>query len=367
MELWKQIHIERKVTIMFEHPKQLRRIYMVSSTTFGIASLVYGWMAPLGAVIGLAVKLTVDRRTENEEAFTKAVEATISKMKKTINSDSNKAILEELLAFEIEPDNLSDLIKKTEAYRTKYCTNANVTELVNIFDSFLRDEVSQSESLSHLFLLSQGLLTLDKLQMINDIICISDTKLNKIKDDIAEMRDGVSDVRSDVSDIKSSMEGFSTWAGNALRFIADGIVFVLLSMAVFLVLGIFLFSAYDRIHLIVVPICYGISYCLSHAIVAKDSKITGWILNRRKHAEYLRGKRKWLYCVYRKLVNPYHTFSILLSVSCFLIINLAIYQGDDYSLVTPIIGIILGNVFGMLLRNAPVFNPSTSESSELIT
>ncbi|MEH2943452.1 hypothetical protein VSQ32_11405 [Lachnospiraceae bacterium KK002] len=47
---------------MIEHPKQLRKIYMVSSAVFSAASGAYGWLAPFGAALGLAVNLTEDSK-----------------------------------------------------------------------------------------------------------------------------------------------------------------------------------------------------------------------------------------------------------------------------------------------------------------
>ena len=92
---------------MFEHPKQLRKIYMVSSAVFSAASGAYGWLAPFGAALGLAVNLTEDSKESNIEEFEKAVETTLERTKERMSSDAKQKILDELCEMEVDPDSLS--------------------------------------------------------------------------------------------------------------------------------------------------------------------------------------------------------------------------------------------------------------------
>ena len=55
---------------MKKQPKNIRRICMVSSAAFSAASGIYGWAAPIGAALGLAVNMT---ESEKRDAFIIAI------------------------------------------------------------------------------------------------------------------------------------------------------------------------------------------------------------------------------------------------------------------------------------------------------
>ena len=81
---------------MIEHPKKLRKIYMVSSAVFSAASGAYGWLAPFGAALGLAVNITEDSKESNIEEFDDAVETALERTRESISSSAKHKILEEL-------------------------------------------------------------------------------------------------------------------------------------------------------------------------------------------------------------------------------------------------------------------------------
>jgi len=139
---------------MIEQPEHIRIICMVSSAVFSAASCVYGWAAPLGAMLGLAVNLTEGDRSDNIKDFSHAVEAAIKRTKQSITSDSKQSIFEELCQFEIKPDTLKELIEKTEAYQRHYCTELDIKEIINVFEMYFRDEIAKSPHLSNLYILS---------------------------------------------------------------------------------------------------------------------------------------------------------------------------------------------------------------------
>lgn len=307
---------------MVEHPKVFRRIYMVSSAVFSAASGVYGWVAPLGAALGLAANLTEDSRPSRKEEFDFAVESALKRTQQEITSSSKKEILEELCQMEIEPDSLSELITKTEAYQTLYCTEKDVKEILTIFDMFFRDEIAQRPLLSNLYVLSAGTATLEQLKLVNEILIKDDKKLDEIQNQV-----------SDISKRQLAAQKL------ALRCL-NSIAFILVAMAVFLGMGIFLPYTCDRIMVGIVPVCYGISefliFFLSKEGYVFSSMYEGMV------KKYNISQKMWK--IFATFIMP-----LILTVSSFWIIVCATdLKNNDLPFLT--LSLVSGNIVSIMLK-----------------
>lgn len=321
---------------MIEHPKEFRRIYMVSSAVFGAASCVYGWAAPLGAALGLAVNLTEDsqRRQSSKKEFDFAVESALMRTQQETTSNSKKEILEELCQIEIEPDSLSELITKTEAYQTRYCTEADVKEILAIFDMYFKDEIAQRPHLSNLYVLSAGTITLEKLKLLNEILIKNDKKLD-------EIQNGISDVSKRLLAAQKFVMGC-----------INGIAFILVAMAVFLGMGIFLPYTYDRIMIAIAPVCYGISEFLTFFLSKEGYLFPSMYEGIAK--KYSKSKKLW---------KMFVTFIIplILTVSCFWIIICATDLKNN-NLPFWTLALILGNIASLILKETRFENMDIRKS-----
>lgn len=312
---------------MLEQPKEIRKIYMVSSAAFGMASVIYGWMTPISAALGLAANITTDKITSN--VINELEEAVIAALKSTENSIpsiSQKEIIKELIDIKVQPDSLSELIKKTEAYQSQFCTDLDTREIINLFEIYFRYEISERPNLSSLYILSTGLASLDKLNNVNEILISNDRKLDEIKNGISDIRKGMSDVRKVCLKLLS---GFS---------------FVLVAMAIFLGSGIFSFHTYDRVMLIIAPVCYGISEFLIFCLNKE-----GYIY------ESIRKGMRYDYIVSENVQKKVITFimPIILTVALFLIIYCAIdIEIQNESLLFTTMSLVLGNIVSILLKEA---------------
>lgn len=323
-----------------EIEKSIRRIYMVSSAVLSASSFVFGWTAPLGAAFGLAVNLSEDKRAPLAKEFKGAVEAAYSRVKNSITSGSNRIILNELFVEEIAPpDNLSDLIRKTEAYQVQYCTEKNVTEIVNIFDMHFREEIANRPSLSNLYVLSTGFVSLEQLKKINDILHSDSKKLDSLGEDIVSVKEELSSLNSHAISLSS-----------AFKTVSDGLVSVLASMAVFLAYSLFLFPVHYILFLVIAPISYGISYIFS---VASDKGFLSRSL-RSVRKVFTKGSMSVdnpniTSSPILSIVYPY-VVSFFVSIACFLIFSYALFLDSETSILISTLGIALGNLVGSLLR-----------------
>ncbi|MBD5544594.1 MAG: hypothetical protein HDR01_10250 [Lachnospiraceae bacterium] len=310
---------------MTEHPKEIRRIYMVSSAVFSAASCVYGWAAPLGAALGLAVNLTEDAKQSDKEEFDFVVEAALRRTRQSISSSAKQNILEELCQMEVEPDSLSELIKKTEAYQTHYCTGADAKEILNMFEMFFRDEIAKNPHLSNLYVLSTGFVTLEKLELMNKILIKDDKKLDKIQ--------------QDVSDINRKLVEAKKTCVRCLNSIA----FILVAMAVFLGIGIFSSHTYDKMIIWIAPVCYGISDFLIF-FLGKEGYVFMSMREGILRYNLKISERRW------KMIATF-IIPTFLTVGCFWIILCAVDMRSD-RLIIPTLGLILGNVVSIMLKGA---------------
>lgn len=309
---------------MKEQPKSIRRIYMVSSAAFSAASCVYGWTAPLGAALGLAASLTEDSKVSNVEEFNMVVERALERTKDSITSDTKKKILEELCKMEVEPDSLSEIIKTTEIYQAKYCTEKDAKEILNIFEIYFRDEIAYNSHLSNLYILSTGFITLEKLELVNEIFVKDEEKLDNIQTELS----GINKILIEIK------KGFSNFI--------NGISFVLIAMAVFLGLNLFSNHTYDRMMIEVAPVCYGISEFLI------------FFLNKNGYIMSLHGlmkevHKKHIYKVYFKIIVVFF-IPIFIACSCFLLIFSTIGI-DKNLLLTSTVNLIYGSIVSIGIKN----------------
>lgn len=296
---------------MIEHPKELRKIYMVSSAVFSAAAGAYGWLAPFGAALGLAVNLTEDSKESNIKEFDDVVETALERTRDNLSSSAKHKILNELCEMEVEPDSLSELIKKTEAYQIYYCTESDVKEILNMFEMFFRDEISKRPHLSNLYILSTGFVTLEKLELMNDILTKDDKKLDNIQNEVSNINKKIAK------------------AQNICVRCLNSFAFILIAMAVFLGTGILLSHTYDRTMIIIAPICYGISEFLFFFLCREgyifmsmhDRIITNNHMNIGEKA-----------C--KRIITCF--VPIILTVSCFWIIYYAIDLKEENLLISTI-------------------------------
>lgn len=307
---------------MIENPKQLRKIYMVSSAVFNAASGTYGWCAPFGAALGLAVDLTEDSKKSNIKEFDEVVENALERTKKNISSNAKHKILEELCEMVVEPDSLSELIKSTEAYQIQYCTDLDVKEILNVFEMFFRDEISKRPRLSNLYILSTSFISLEKLKLMNDILIQNNVKIDNIYNEVSSIH-------------KKILEAQKI----CVRFL-NSVAFILIAMAVFLGTDIFLFHRYDKIMITIAPICYGLSEFLGYFLSLEEAIHEG--IKRKKYIRI--GVKK------RKIVVTF-IIPTILTVSCFWVICCAI-EISTQNLLISTIGLAGGNIVSTLLKEA---------------
>lgn len=313
---------------MIEHPKQLRKIYMVSSAVFSAASGVYGWLAPFSAALGLAVNLTEDKKQFYIEEFEDTVEIALKRTRESITSDVKHKILDELSIMEVEPDSLSELLKKTETYQTHYCTESDIKEIVNVFEMFFRDEISRNSHLSYLYILSTGSVTLEKLKLLNDILIQDDKKLDEIHSEVFGINKKITEVQ------------------NFCVRLLNSVAFILIAMAVFLGIDIFSWYEYDRTMIIIAPICYAVSEFLVFFLSRE-----GYVFKSMREGVIEKNNFK----ISEKMWKIVATFliPIILTISCFWLIYCAININQN-NLLGSTIGLIGGNIVSILFKEARV-------------
>ncbi len=315
---------------MLQQPRAIRIIYMVSSALFSAASCVYGWTAPLGAALGLAANLTEDIKNDDEDIrndniknFSNAVEAALDRTKQRITSKSQQKMLDELCQTEMEPGTLKELINIVESHREHYWTKDGFQDVINIFEMYFRDEISKSHYLSNLYILSTGFVTLDKLKIIVDDLDESNKKLDKIQ--------------NEVSGIGEMLKSAKKVCNECIYSIA----FILVSMAGFLGCSILGNYLYDKILIIIAPICYGISDFLIY-FLNKGGYVFALFNREKLKNRNLNGK------IYKTIISI--LIPVILPVSCFWIILLASDMNSN-DLFFPTYGLILGSIMSIILKN----------------
>ncbi len=307
---------------------------MVSSAVFSAASCVRGWTAPLGAILGLAASLTEDAKVSNVEEFNKVVEKALERTKYDMTSDTKKKILEELCRMEVEPDSLSDIIKTTETYRAKYCTKKDAKEILNIFEMYFRDEISQNSHLSNLYILSSGIMSLEKLESINEILIKDEGKMDKIHAEVSVIN-------------KILME-----AKKVFTDFINGISFVLIAMAVFLGVNILTEYTYDSMMIGIAPICYGVSEFLAY-FLNKSGYMANKLHKKQKwHAWYVTDRMRKIHNLFYNFITIF-VIPILITTACFLIVFLNM-RIDKEILLFASLNLIFGNIVSVLIKNISI-------------
>jgi len=291
---------------------------MVSSAAFSAASGVYAWAAPIGAALGLAVNIDEFQNKNLQKRFEDAIDKALAKTKKATNSESKARLIEELENMEIDLDSLNQIIKKTEIYRMRYCTDLDAKEIIERFDIFFREEISRDEMLSNLYILSTGLTSLEKLQEINKIMHSNGDRLERIENEVTK-----------ISKILRKVDKFLTTLFNEIAFILVG-------MAVFLGFEFFNYPYFDRDFIFIVPLCYGITDLIT------------WYLTKNKIS--LKGIKYSRFIEDRSIsFLLYFLVQMLMTVSCFWLILFATDIGYDINILKPTMGVVLGRFISTLL------------------
>lgn len=245
--------------------ENFKRICLVSSAAFSAATCVWPWTAPIGAALGLYASIDTEDRSELEKEFTTAVDAALKKTKNDLNTEDSKKIIDELSSNIVRPDNLDELISKTDTYRFQYCTVVDKKRIVDTFEMYFKEEVCRCDTLSNYYLLAAGTVTLETIKSVNDALIQQDKKISAIQQ-------GVDKINSTTSYILAILRTLSSECGFVLIAVA-GCLFVALVLSVHVPLF--------YIHVVV---CYSLSsvFTLSilGAIKAKDNrqKITNSII-----------------------------------------------------------------------------------------
>lgn len=161
--------------------KTIPKILMVSSAAFGVFSAVNQYLVIPSAVFGLAYNAINDtssskdrQKVLNEElidATRRALCATRSEiMDQDSHSESQIDILNELMEGVVQPQNLKELIKKTESYQQKYCTIKDADDIISSFENHFRVELVKNDLLSRYYTLTCDVFTADKIQIIGTML-----------------------------------------------------------------------------------------------------------------------------------------------------------------------------------------------------
>lgn len=167
--------------------KKFKTICLVSSAAFSAASCVWPWTAPIGAGLGLYASIDTKDQPKLEAEFTTAVDAALKKTKDSLTTLNSKDIIDELSSDIVRPDNLDDLISKTETYRRQYCTTSDKKRIVDIFQMYFKEEVCRCDTLSNYYLLAAGTVTLETIKSVNDALIKQNKKLSAIQNSVDEI------------------------------------------------------------------------------------------------------------------------------------------------------------------------------------
>lgn len=178
-------YTERLLIPMDEN--KFQKICLVSSAAFNAASCVWSWTAPIGAALGLYASIDTEHRPELESEFRNAVDIALEKTKNDLTTIDSIKIINELSSSVVRPDNLDELISKTETYRSQYCTVREKKRIVEIFDGHFKEELCKCESLSNYYLLTAGAVTLKKIKYMNEVLVNQRKKLSDIERNINEI------------------------------------------------------------------------------------------------------------------------------------------------------------------------------------
>lgn len=290
--------------------KGIRKICLVASTLFNLSAVVYNWTAPIGAALGCVVMWTdgvggtLARELDEtiDEAFELAIQRTMSQ--------SQRKILEELAGSTISIENLNDLIRQTEAYQDQYCTPLDSKEIISTFEACFKDCVLRRPELSRYYLLSMNDITLKQLKKINDTV--------------NEDHENIAAIRQDTTALRKTISKATALLSECTREIA----FALMSMAIFLLVGVFSKDGFTLQWIVSALISYAISNLLTHMLDKTES--------------------------FYKRVNVTFLFidfgSTLMCMGTFLLLTMAATRPHDQSVILALLALLLGSISGRGIR-----------------
>lgn len=167
--------------------KVFKTVCLVFSAAFSAASCVWPWTAPIGAGLGLYANIDTKDRPKLEEEFVAAVDAALNKTRDNLTTVDSQEIIDELSSDIVRPDNLDDLISKTETYRRQYCTVLDRKRIVDTFEMYFKEEVCRCDTLSNYYLLAAGTVTLETIKSVSNALIKQDEKLSAIEHTVNEI------------------------------------------------------------------------------------------------------------------------------------------------------------------------------------
>lgn len=282
---------------MYEY-QGIKIICITSSVAFSVLSCLCEWIKPIEKFLDFAMDISEYEHKKKSllDEFNSAVNKALKKTKRCESiSYSQKMILDELEITETEFYSLNDAIKKTETYRIRYCTNADAREIISIFDKFFLEEVINSSALNKLYVMNAQFVTLKKLEQISDIISGYSEDLNQVKYNVLKL-------------IDLNMKKERTYSN-----CFNSIVYNMIAMLIFLILGIITSNHYDWMIVLSAIISCIVSDFLMVFVRLNENIVTSIILT--------------ISCFWLLI------WSINMDINCFLIITIYLVVGKLVSLL----------------------------------
>lgn len=238
-----------------EVPKIIRRIAMVSSKAAGMVALARPEAAIIGSLLELGLDLTEDKERTYEQELQKAInKAWISTVDHFSDISSYDSALKKFDSEVVIPDSLNKLLEKSDEYRRRDLTDQDVIEIVEYFDAELKRVSFESSLLKERYIISNTELTLEKLDMMVDILKGHYKKLEDIHNDIGYIHKDMCAIGNNVNKIKSSFQHVLVM----IRQLINEATFVVIATGIFLLMHE-IFSDNTSNILLITPISYAIS------------------------------------------------------------------------------------------------------------
>ncbi len=315
--------------------KTVRKISLVSSALFNISACVYNWMSPIGIALSCISDLgdihSDYKELTNEQALIEVIEQALKKTLENTTLQSHKDIIEELCNTTVDINNFEDIIKQTEAYQVKYCTNADAKAIISNFEYYFIDCLSHYDALSRLYILTMEYSALEELKKISGFVSDTNKKLDDINNTVNETNNLIFKLKQQISVISQEMS------------------YILVSMSIFLMFGIFTEYGFPNSWIFVGLTSYILSSYLIHNLV-KDGRIYETLYSIKLHMQ-----TDPICMKIPKILSTLLLPSII-STACFLIYVSATYNRSDPALIYAIVGLMLGNYISSLLRTTKYNN-----------
>ena len=323
----------------------IRKICFASSVLFNLSACVYGWTAPIGAALGCAANLVDSSDLSLAKEFQEAIAEALERTLESTTSESQRQILSELCEMEVEPENLKELIEKTESYQTQYCTFLDEKEVVDRFEMYFRSCIPNYPKLYRQFSLSTGIASLDQLKQVCKAIYAQ-------TDSIDELNDKVAITHKEVLKVNRYLAKFE----QGIRTIAREVSFILVSMAVFLILGIVSKAGFEQFWIFSAMGSYAISAILVYCLEKSGYIPESFFGRTRETSSSIATLSKKI----ATIVLP-----AIISMSCFMIITLSTNKDElityEERLYYAIAAIFLGGLLSRIIRLSTSFNSSQSK------